>query len=245
MLEKHKNDQFDIIIQGGQSNAEGCGLGPIGEFHVPSANVLYMNNDFTIKIAEERVNENEQKVNEFSLSFCGEYIKKGRLKDGRKLLVLRCAIGGTGWVDKRWGMNDDLYLKMMAMIKSALELNPGNKLVAFLWHQGENDCGSPYEVHYNHLKELVESVRTAYNCPNLPFIAGDFVNEWKTILFEHCKEISRAIKDVCNNIGHAGFVETEGLSSNSQAMGNADTIHFSREALRLMGIRYFGVFENI
>ena len=244
MLENHKNDLFDVIIQGGQSNSEGCGLGPLKVFYTPSENILYMNNDLTISIAEERV-WGEQKVNEFSLSFAKEYIKKGRLKDGRKLLILRAAVGGTGWADHRWGMTDDLYLKMMEMIKTALDLNAGNKLIAFLWHQGETDCGSAYEVHYKHLRELVESVRDTYGYAKLPFIAGDFVSEWKTWNFAACEPVAKAIADVCRDIGWAGFADTSDLTSNSQAMGNTDTIHFSREALHQLGIRYFNIFENL
>ena len=245
MLENYKNDLFDIIVQGGQSNAEGCGLGPINEFYTDNPNVLYLNNDLTISIAQERVWEGDRKVNEFSLSFAKEYIKKGKLRDGRKILILRAAVGGTGWADHRWGMTDDLYLKMLEMIKTALDLNSGNRLVAFLWHQGESDCGSPYETHYKNLRELVESVRDTYKCPRLPFIAGDFVNEWKIWNIVNAEPISNAIKDVCKDIGHAGFADTVGLTSNSQAMGNVDTIHFSREALRLLGIRYFEIFENL
>jgi len=244
MLENYKNDLFDIIIQGGQSNAEGCGLGPLKEFYTPSENILYMNNDLTISIAEERI-QGDMKVNEFSLSFAKEYIKNGRLEAGRKILILRAAVGGTGWADHRWGMTDDLYLKMMEMIKAALDLNSGNKLAAFLWHQGETDCGSPYDVHYKHLRELVESIRSTYKYPGLPFIAGDFVNEWKTVNLAACEPVAAAIKDVCRDIGHAGFADTSDLTSNSQAMGNADTIHFSREALHQLGIKYFKIFMNL
>ena len=246
MLENYKDDQFDVILQGGQSNAEGCGMGQLREFYTPTPNILYMNNDLTISIADERVWE-DKKVNDFSLSFAKEYIKRKKLKEGRKILILRAAVGGTGWLDKRWGMNDDLYLKMMEMIKASLTLNPGNRLAAFLWHQGETDAilGASRELHYNHLKELVESVRSVYNCPDLPFVAGDFVNEWKSANLAVCEPVITAIKDVCKNIGRANFADTSDLESNSQATGNTDTIHFSREALYLLGLRYFEIFERL
>ena len=244
MLENYKNELFDVVIQGGQSNAEGCGMGPLKNFYTPTENILYLNSDLTISVAEERVWD-DKKVNEFALSFAGEYIKKGRLDEGRKILIVRAAVGGTGWSDKRWGMSDDLYLKMMEMIKAALDLNPENRLVAFLWHQGETDCGSAYEVHYKHLRELVESVRGTYNCPELPFVAGDFVSEWKTANLAICEPVAAAIKDVCRDIGRAGFADTADLTSNSQATGSTDIIHFSREALYLLGVRYFEIFVNL
>jgi len=246
MLENYKNDMFDIIVQGGQSNAEGCGGGFVNDEYIPNEKVLYMSNDLTISIAEERIWDGN-KTNDFSLSFSREYLKSGKLETNRKILIIRAAIGGTGWADHRWGMTEDLYIKMMEMIKAALELNPNNRLVAFIWHQGETDAGSPHDVHYNHLKELVESVRNVYNCPNLPFIAGDFVHEWKTATFDCTKEVPavQAIRDVCKDIGHAAFVETSELHSNNQDTGNGDTIHFSREALNQLGVKYFEAFTKI
>ena len=244
ILESYKKNLFDIIIQGGQSNAQGCGGGPVKNEYIPTEKVLYMNNDLTISIAEERILDGN-KTNDFSLSFAREYIKNGRLESGRKILIIRAAVNGTGWADHRWGMTEDLYLKMMEMIKFALDLNSGNRLVAFIWHQGETDCGSPHDVHYNHLKELVESVRTIYNAPELPFIAGDFVHEWKNKYLEATEPIARAIKDVCDDIGFAAFVETSELHSNNQDTGCGDDIHFSREALNQLGVKYFEVFINI
>jgi hypothetical protein len=203
-----------------------------------------MNNDFTISIAEER-DWDGNKINEFALNFSREYIKNKKLKEGRKILILRAAVGGTGWADHRWGMTEDLYLKMMEMIKLALELNENNKLIAFLWHQGETDSGSPHDTHYNHLKELVESVRNTYKYPKLPFVAGDFVHEWKNENLAICEPVIAAIRDVCKDIGYAGFAETSDLHSNNQDTGNTDTIHFSREALNILGARYFEIFEKL
>ena len=247
LLENYKNEAFDVIIQGGQSNAEGCGSGPVQDEYVPNENILYMNSDLTVSVAEERIWDGN-KINEFALNFSREYIKYikiGRLENGRKILILRAAVGGTGWADHRWGMTEDLYLKMMEMTKAALELNDRNKLVAFLWHQGETDSGSAYDTHYGHLKELVESVRNIYKYPKLPFIAGDFVSEWKSANLEICEPVIAAIKDVCRDIGYAGFAETSDLKSNNQDTGNGDVIHFSREALNRLGARYFNIFAKI
>ncbi|MCL2698997.1 MAG: sialate O-acetylesterase [Defluviitaleaceae bacterium] len=241
----NKNDPFDVIIQGGQSNAEGCGGGFVTDEYLPSENVLYMNNDFTVSVAEERICDGE-KINDFSLRFAAEYVRNGLLAEGRKLLILRAAVGGTGWADNRWGMTDDLYLKMMAMIKAALDLNPENRLTAFLWHQGETDFNpSSYDLHYRNLKTLVESVRDTYNYPKLPFIAGDFVNEWKTVYIAAGAPIAAAVKAVCEDIGYGAFVETDELHSNNQDRGCGDTVHFSREALNLLGLKYFKAYTQI
>jgi len=96
----HKNDLFDIIILAGQSNAEGSGRGPVQEEYIPNGDVLAMHSDFTITVAQERVFDGV-KFNDFSLSFSQEYIKSGRLQDGRKILIVRAAVGGTGFTDHR------------------------------------------------------------------------------------------------------------------------------------------------
>ena len=90
-------------------------------------------------------------------------------------------------------------------------------------------------------------MRNTYKYPKLPFIAGDFVREWRIENFPQDKEIPavQAIRDVCKNIGCAAFVETSELHSNHQDTGNGDTVHFSREALNIMGVKYFNAFLGI
>jgi len=242
MLYDFSGEVFDIIIQGGQSNSEGCGIGPVEFPYEQRSEILMMENDFTIMTAREKVWGNDA-VGNYVFSFADKYVKTGRLKDGRKLLILLSAVGGTGFCDNRWGMEDDLYLKMTDMIKTALSLNPSNRTVAFLWHQGETDTANPVrDTHYNNLTTLVKNARKTAGNETLPFIAGNFVQHWYKDNIEACNPIVTAIKDVCTDIGNAAFVETNGLTSNSEVTGNDDTIHFSREALYLLGQRYFNAY---
>ena len=179
-------------------------------------------------------------------------MKKGLLKEGRKLLILRTSIGGTGFLDHRWGMTDDLYLHMIEMVRTALSLNPENRLVAFLWHQGETDaiCGADYDTHYNNLMGLIKSVRDEFHVPNIPFVAGDFVHHWKSANWDICVPVVDAIRAVCRDCGSGIFVETGDLLSNSQEDRDPplpweDTIHFSRRSLYILGKRYFDAFVGL
>ena len=246
MLRDFSLEEFDIVIQAGQSNSEGCGVGEVTNPFIPDSDIFYMENDFTICEAHEYVSGNLI-VGNFSLPFCIKYIKNDMLQPGRKLLVLRAAVGGTGFMDNRWGMAGDLYLRMIEMTRTALELNPRNKPVAFLWHQGETDAilNAGKQVHFDNLSKLVNSVRDTFGCKNLPFIAGDFVCQWKNENIEICAPVIEAIKEVCAGIGHAQFVETDGLQSNDQRINNQDTIHFCRESINQLGIKYFNAFCNI
>lgn len=248
MLHDFKKDKFDIIIQAGQSNAEGYGTGDTEEPYVPNDLIWYFNPNKTITPAVENVVGNDIRTN-FSLSFAREYLRDGCLAEGRKLLILRTAVGATGFSDKRWGMTDDLYLRMMDMVRLALSLNSENRLSAFLWHQGETDAGmrADYEKHYSNLAALVQSVRDTFSVPTLPFVAGDFVHHWRDGNASVCAPVLKAIRDVCRDIGYGGFVETDGLKSNSQELGEIrqDPIHFSRRASYELGKRYYEAFKKI
>ncbi|MBQ2726816.1 MAG: hypothetical protein IJF78_14020 [Clostridia bacterium] len=250
MLLDFSQYKFDIIVQAGQSNSEGYGFGPAGHPYEPSDRVWYLNSDFTVTMAAEKVTGNEIQSN-FALPFAGEYLNAGCLREDRKLLILRCAAGGTGFLDNRWKLTDDLYLRMLEMIRTALGLNPENRLTAFLWHQGETDacCKASYEVHYNHLMTLIRSVREEFDVPDLPFIAGDFVHHWKNDNIDICTPVVDAIRDVCRDCGCGAFAETDGLLSNYQELnrnplGWVDTIHFSRKAIYELGKRYFELYRQ-
>lgn len=235
-------DVYDIIIQGGQSNAEGCGIGSVDNPYQPCSEILMMESDGAIKTAEENIWEGNT-IGNFAFSFANRYVNDGRLRSGRKLLILKSAVGGTSFYAKRWGLKDDLFLRMTEMLKASLAMNSDNRAVAFLWHQGESDTQLPdRDIHYRNLTALVKSVRQTASQKDLPFIAGDFVPLWYKDNEEICKPIVTAIRDVCSDIGNAAFVETEGLQSNSEKVGNDDTIHFSREALYQLGERYYDEF---
>ena len=239
-------EEFDIVIQAGQSNSQGCGLGDVEAPFIPNGNIWYFTDSHTVTMAQEDVVDH-QSIGNFSLTFADEYVKSGRLRDGRKLLIIRAAVGGTGFADNRWGMKDDLFLGMMDMTKRALALNPENNLVALLWHQGETDAqlNVSYKVHFKNLKTLVNAVKNTFNYKNLPFIAADFVGQWKKDNLKICEPVIQAIKDVCARIGNAKFVETSELQSNDQKVGNGDTIHFCRDAQYQLGEKYFSAFEQI
>jgi hypothetical protein len=239
MPQDFSKEAFDIIIQGGQSNSQGCGIGAVEYPFEPRGDILQMNSGLTITTAREEIWDGET-VGSFVLPFADEYIKSGKLAPGRKLLILAAAVGGTGFCDNRWGLNDDLFLKMTEMIRTALDMNSENRPVVFLWHQGETDTANPVrDIHYQNLRALVDKVREISGRDGLPFIAGDFVQQWKKANIAVCEPIVTAIKDVCSDIGNAGFVETGGLTSNDEKTGNGDDIHFSREALYHLGRRYY------
>ena len=249
-LRDFTKEKFDIIIQAGQSNSEGYGFGNVPDPYQPSDRVWYLNGDFTFQIAMETPANNAIQSN-FAPSFVREYMNAGRLEEGRKLLILRTAVGGTGFVVDDWKADDPLYLRMMEMTRTALGLNPENRLIALLWHQGETDADHhvTYDYYCGHISYLLGSVREEFGVPSLPFVAGDFVHDWKSQREEQCAPVIAALRDVCAS-GYGAFVESDGLDSNRQdgyphPFGWTDDVHFCRRAVYELGRRYYAAYESI
>lgn len=256
-------EKYDIIILGGQSNAEGAGLGEVENIYQPNDKILcmdaektvevapeamrvtFLDKPFSIQVANERLGENGQRVGSFALIFAREYMASGLLEEGRKLLIVRVAVGGTGFKKGHWGVNAPLYYKLREMTDYALSLNTENKVVAFLWHQGEHDAfeGNPPENYKKQLLELLSDVRARYK--GVPFIAGDFVNEWKSLNIESCAPIVDVIKDVVAEIGNSAFVEAADLPSNNETRKDGDNIHFCKQSAYALGERYFDAYRRI
>ena len=262
-----KENAYDIIIEAGQSNSEGCGIGPVTEEYIADEDIMYLVCDlnvfvveidgeenlkfdykktpFRIEVADERDAENGIR-GDFSLSFARRYKESGLLEAGRKLLIIRAGVGGTGFKKKHWVPDGAVYLKMLEMIDYAVSINSENRIVAFLWHQGEHDAfeENDPDVFEKQLKAMIDSVKERYSVPEIPFISGDFVNEWKSENIEICAPIVEKIKKVTYEESGL-FVETSDLLSNNQTVQNGDNIHFSRESLHILGNRYFEAFKDI
>lgn len=254
-------EKYDIILQAGQSNAAGYGHGPAEHPYVPDPRVLYLTagdpeageydpkGDYEISVAAERPNPAfgpEDRLGDFSLSFAQRYVEEGLLAPGRKLLIVRTAVGGTGFLKHYWQVGDPLYERMLRMTDYALALNPQNRLVGFLWHQGEHEAAflnDPQRYH-DQLLEVVESVKTCYGKAELPFICGGFCDQWAQENQPACDNIMAVIRKVAEKLGGA-YIKTADLRSNDQKTGDGDTIHFCREDLQELGRRYFAAYQKL
>ncbi len=264
------NGSYDIVIIAGQSNSEGYGIGDAREEYIPDERILWMNDrsnphfaqdsegkeifvlDYPsepfITVADEPFN-GTSKVGKLALFFARSYIANGRLQAGRKLLILNAGVGGTGFRDDQWGLGRTLYQRLQDFTRYALSLHPENRLVAFLWHQGECDSfenpqwstTQKYETHKANLEGMLLDFKTRFSCPNLPFIAGGFCDEWYLKNKANCDAVLQAIREVCQS--HGAFVPTAGLKSNNQQCGNGDDIHFCREASHILGQMYFEAYQ--
>ena len=262
---------YDVIVLAGQSNAEGHGVGEVAAPYEPNENIVQLFDPqplcfvagengveylrveepwiFQTETAIERTDDKNTYGN-FALNFAAEYVKANRLQQGRKVLLIKAAVGGTGFTKGHWGVGDVLFRRMLDMLDEATA-SKENRIVAFLWHQGEHDAfenaeldhGIRYEAYKRKFSDVMQAVKDRYAAHTFPLIAGDFVPDWRDKNAESCKAVWTAIKDVCQAFG-GETVTSDGLLSNRQKNGNTDDIHFCRDSLYELGKRYYQAYEN-
>ncbi len=268
-----ENEKFDIIVIAGQSNAEGYGIGEVTEEYIPNERILWLNDksnprfeknadgkdvftidypaEITVTVADEPIAADGQKKGKLAFFFAKGYAAE-KLASDRKLLIVNAAVGGTGFARNEWGTEGAiLYNRLKDFVRYALGLNKENRLVAFLWHQGECDSfenadwtpEKKYVTHKKNLESMLADFRKEFTCEKIPFIAGGFCNEWYVENKTACDGVLKAIREVCAAQG--AFIETSDLKSNNQSTGNGDGLHFCREAAHILGQRYYEAYKKL
>ncbi len=267
------NKKFDVVILAGQSNAEGNGVIQ-GKLPQPLDNVYqeidknpsYINEEVKdspklivtlpveceIQNYQERTNGKDSFA-DLAKGFALDYISSGKLKEGRDIIIIKAAVGGTGFSRNEWGITSPLYERLKQMTDAVLSLNPENRIVAFLWHQGEHDAfenaqfndSERYDFYYNHFKEQTLDYLKRYSQFKFPVIAGEVNKDWGAEYRHQCDAVEKATKDVIKEIGFGGVALSDGLISNDQAIKNGDKAHFSAEAICEFGRRYFNIYREL
>jgi hypothetical protein len=134
------------------------------------------------------------------------------------------------------------------------KLGEDDRIVAFLWHQGEHDAfenahltpKERYDFYYSSLTDMITDIRNRCGS-SLPFIAGEFCHEWwdNDENVEQCNAVLSATADVCGSLPYSALASSLGLKSNNQSTGNGDVIHFCRDSLVTLGQRYFDAYVKI
>jgi len=273
--EKFTSEKFDVVLLIGQSNAEGYGIGEVENEYEPSENILqlydsypvmYRPNSAGIEVldvpesttyrivpAKENSRKGVGKQGCLAMSFIKKYYDKYLSGTDRRLLLVKAAIGGTGFLRNQWTPDGVLYNRALDMADTALSLNPENKPVAILWHQGECESvdgrGRGYDFLYSfyteRLTRLISDLTEKYG--EVPFMAGGHCDDWIPRFREESLAITDATKAVISEFKHCGYVETAGLGSNDRIIKGKylDDVHFNRPALYELGERYFNSYEEI
>ncbi len=267
------NEKYDIIILAGQSNAEGQGQGAVTKEFVPDERIHIMKDDADfhfvttdgvsvlhakkwpaenfVTVADEWLHPVRGKMGCFALQFSEKYVEKYLASD-RKVLIVNANFGGTGYHRPEWGVGNIMHERMISMTKEALAYNPENRVVAMLWAQGEHDAfedadWDPEKRNAVHKENLMTTFRDLYQRlegESFPIIACGFTDTYYASVPEAAEAVIRAIQE-CVAAFDGGYVDTTGLPSNSQALGNEDIYHYSKEGQHLLGGRFFEKYTEL
>lgn len=166
-------------------------------------------------------------------SFADRYQKEKGVQVG----IIPCADGGTSL--DQWAVGSLLFDHACYMAKLAQRTST---IAAVLWHQGESDCGdSNYPLYEEKMLKILDGFRDRLGLHDVPFLLGglgDFLTKFpgSDVFGRNYKHVNEALKRITTKRERVGFVSAEGLGS------NPDFMHFSAQALREFGIRYYEEF---
>ena len=270
-----QNNAFDVIVIAGQSNAEGNGIkkddkefvsekvyqiadkNNIGTKVLEDGKVIIdmvYPTEIVLEKAHERISADNKKMADFSETFAKNYIDGGYLRKERKVLIIKTAVGGTGFARKEWGLGSILFERLNFMVDYGLNLNKDNRIIALLWHQGEHDsfenaaltADERYKFYKENFKKQTLAFREKYG-KEIPVITGEMADSWAELPENktNCDAVEKALQDACREIGNAAVVKSTGLVSNDQVFGNGDNIHFCADSIYELGNRYFAAYKNL
>lgn len=165
-------------------------------------------------------------------SFADMYVKEKDVEVG----LIPCADGGTSlsqWCEGGLLFDNALYQAELASRTS--------NIAGVLWHQGESDCAEHlYPQYEQKLIKILDALQKKLNLYDVPIILGglgDFLknSKWDENL-KNYTYINDSLKRIAAGRKMTGFVSAEGLDA------NPDNLHFSAQALREFGKRYYEVF---
>lgn len=240
--------QYDIILVAGQSNTlNGVGLDPDIDLVSDSIEQLGRWDGYNYQIipAIEPLDHHDKRKGRigFALTFAKLY-KNKYLQAGRKLILIACGKGSTGFKGNSWNQGDPLYTDAVERINHICSKYPGSKMVTLLWHQGEHDVDN--ELYYLQLDQMVMAFRNDVSNWQEPkiFIAGGLVPFWTSALSSR-KKCNLIIKNLCYRVPYTGYADPEKPYVILKDDNTIDSIHYDAKGLREMGRRYFNVYEDL
>ena len=170
-----------------------------------------------------------------SESFADLYSKDHNVDVG----IIPCADGGTNL--DQWQVGGLLFDHACYMAELASRTST---IAAVLWHQGESDCAeNKYPLYEEKLTVILNAFRKKLNLYDVPFLLGglgDYLEFYeKSPALKNYIYVNEALKKVAEKNAMTGFVPANGLGA------NPDNLHFSAEALREFGVRYYEEFKKL
>jgi hypothetical protein len=254
--------------------------------------IFQFTKDNTIKVASDPIDhfpetkiKYKQNPHGFGIPFARQYIKE---KKGDKVLLLGCAMGSTaysyygpanggsavsgknfGWQEGNSssnicdGKNCSLFkMSKLRIDNVASKVSPNSRVVAILWHQGENDYSSINNNRSNYkngvskmLKNLRTYAKTKFpkSDANFPVLLGGLSPLEK----DYYERMTPVIKELVNENSSSNFRFVPSDDELGSKVSKFDhklrpnsrndfggKVHFSRMGQIEFGYRYYYVFNN-
>ena len=161
---------------------------------------------------------------------------------GKTVGLIPCAVGGTsiaawmpGGVDD-WDPNNFPYDNA---IKKAREAQKSGKIIAVLWHQGENDAKKQTADYAGKLRTVIRNFRHDLDLgSDVPFIAGDMASFYPERIGTHIDIVDHALETIAGEDVSFRRVHTKDLTH------RGDNLHFDTPSLHELGRRYFEAYRQ-
>ncbi|AKU94139.1 Phage protein [Labilithrix luteola] len=231
---------YDVFLLAGQSNMVGRGASFDAALDTPHPAIFQWGRgerDGMIVPAVARLDHNDTALLDrvgMGLSFAKAYYEASQ-PTPRPILLVPTARGGSSFSAHQWNPGDPLFEDAVLRGNAAMATDPGNRFVAFLWHQGENDVGQYDNATYSQaLDAMIGAFRARVaGASSAPFILGQFCPDWSPDPAAKAS-ISSAIDATPQRVPFTSVAPSAGLTSNA-----GDAVHFDAPAQRTYGARYW------
>mgnify|MGYP000876750404 FL=1 len=263
---KNATDKL-LVLLAGQSNMSGRGYAGPDDL-TPIPNLLMIRPDGKWQMAIEPITKDRDFIGTFQASgekvigddpfetvlpvgnqkVCGVGSGRtfGRLlaeaNPDRIVGLIPCAVGGTsiaawmpGGIDD-WDSSNYPYDNA---IKKAREAQKSGKIIAVLWHQGENDASKKTENYLEKLRTVVQNFRRDLQLgKEVPFIAGDMASFYPESISSHIDIVDHALEVLAAEDPSFRYVHTKDLTH------RGDQVHYDTASQHELGRRYYEAYQQ-
>ena len=238
--------RLDVFLLMGQSNMKGRGVMPPEPLRNPRIVMMHRRTDgFFLARHPLHLTGDPRDFSRADNAGVGPGVAFARaVSEARpesRILLLPCAVGGTGIA--KWRKGQRLYEETIRRAKLALRLAPSGRarIAGVLWLQGEADSGSPERVadYAGRLDGMVSDLRKDLGLPGLPFIACT-IGEMKERDLAGRKAINKILLDLPRRVSGTACIDSRAF-----AKSIGDGVHFDTATQNRHGRLYAEAFLRL
>ena len=162
----------------------------------------------------------------------------------KKILIIPCGHGSTGFINNRWNKGDDLYNDLVMRVNYIFNEFPRSNLKVILWHQGEHDAINNNLNYEYSLDKFINDLRTDLSDNSIPFILGGMVPYWVDKQSNRIN-FQNIISETPFRIDNTAYANPLLPFVIDKTNNNHDTVHFDAVGQREMGRRYFNKYLKL